>query len=57
MRPAIHSLKYRNLRALAPELGGMLYDYITANPLPADVLVPVPLHSRRLRERGRRGNA
>jgi ComF family protein len=33
-------------------LGQWLGDYLTANPLPADVLVPVPLHHKRLRERG-----
>jgi ComF family protein len=27
-------------------------DYLDRNPLPADVLVPVPLHPKRLRERG-----
>ncbi len=52
MRRAIHDLKYRNLRALAPPLARLLYDYLTANPMPAEVLVPVPLHHRRLRERG-----
>ena len=30
----------------------MLADYLAAYPLPAEVLVPVPLHGRRLRERG-----
>ncbi len=52
MREAIHNLKYRNLRALAAPLAGLLYDYLTTNPLPAGVLVPVPLHQKRLRERG-----
>ncbi|MDO8568047.1 MAG: ComF family protein [Dehalococcoidales bacterium] len=52
MRKAIHELKYRNLRALAGPLAGMLFDYLRANPIPADVLVPVPLHRKRLRERG-----
>jgi len=52
IRRAVHELKYRNLRALAPLLAGLLYDYLVANPLPADVLVPVPLHRKRLRERG-----
>jgi ComF family protein len=52
IRQAIHELKYRNLRALAPLLAGWLYDYLVENPLPADVLVPVPLHRKRLRERG-----
>jgi ComF family protein len=52
MRQAIHQLKYRNLRALAVPLAELLNDYLTANPLPGEVLVPVPLHPRRLRERG-----
>jgi len=44
MRQAVHELKYRNLRALAAPLGGMLAEYLNANPIPADVLVPVPMH-------------
>jgi len=52
MRQAIHQLKYRNLRALAVPLAKLLRDYITNNPMPAEVLVPVPLHQKRLRERG-----
>ncbi len=52
MRQAIHQLKYRNLRALTVPLAELLNDYLTANSLPGEVLVPVPLHPRRLRERG-----
>lgn len=52
MRKAIHQLKYRNLRAIAGPLAGLLSDCLTAYCMPADVLVPVPLHSKRLRERG-----
>jgi ComF family protein len=52
IRRAVHELKYRNLRSLAPSLAGLLHDYLVANPLPGDVLVPVPLHRKRLRERG-----
>ena len=52
IRQAIHQLKYRNLRALAPHLAKLLQDYITNNPVPGEVLVPVPLHKKRLRERG-----
>jgi ComF family protein len=52
IRRAIHELKYRNLRGLAPLMAGMLYDYLVVNPLPADVLVPVPLHRNRQRDRG-----
>jgi ComF family protein len=52
IRRAIHELKYRNIRALAEPLAGLLHGYLLAHPVPADVLVPVPLHPRRLRERG-----
>lgn len=52
IRRAVHELKYRNLRAIAVTLAGLLYDYLKENPLPGDVLVPVPLHPKRLRERG-----
>ena len=52
MRQAIHELKYRNLRALAAPLVKLLQDYLITNPVPGEVLVPVPLHRKRLRERG-----
>jgi len=52
MRQAIHQLKYRNLRALAVPLAKLLNDYLAINPVPGKVLVPVPLHQKRLRERG-----
>ena len=52
MREAIHKLKYQNLRALAVPLAEMLQEYLIASPLDIDVLVPVPLHRKRLRERG-----
>jgi competence protein ComFC len=52
IRRAIHELKYRNLRTLAPALAGCLYDYLKENLVPGDVLMPVPLHRKRQRERG-----
>lgn len=51
-REAVHSLKYRHFKALAGPLGDLLADYLVANPLPAEVIMPVPLHPGRLRERG-----
>ncbi len=30
----------------------LLNDYLTTSPVPGEVLVPVPLHQKRLRERG-----
>ena len=41
-----------SLRALAVPLAGLLREYLKANPIPGEVLVPVPLHKKRLRERG-----
>jgi ComF family protein len=52
IRQAIHQLKYNHFKALAPSLAQLMYEYLKAKPLPAEVLVPVPLHPHRLRERG-----
>ena len=52
VRKAIHQLKYQNLRGLAPLLAKLLQDYLTGSPVSGEVLVPVPLHPKRLRERG-----
>jgi ComF family protein len=52
MREAIHRLKYSNSQDLAAPLGEMMVSYWREAPFPADVIVPVPLHTRRLRERG-----
>lgn len=52
MREAVHQFKYKNLRALSQTLGFLLADYFVNYPLPAEVIVPVPLHPKRLKERG-----
>jgi len=52
IRESIHQLKYRNLRMMAGRLAELLSDYLDVNPVPGDILVPVPLHPKRLRERG-----
>lgn len=52
LRSAIHHFKYENRQALAEPLTSLLQDCWQRQPFPADVLVPVPLHERRLRERG-----
>ena len=52
IREAVHDLKFRNPRASAPCLGRLLSRYFLEKPLPAGFLVPVPLHRRRLRQRG-----
>ncbi len=52
VRKAVHQLKYRNLKAISPCLAGLLANYLRSDPLAGEAIVPVPLHPRRLRERG-----
>jgi competence protein ComFC len=52
IREAIHQFKYQNLRSLTGLFGLLLKDFWMPDPLPVDLVVPVPLHSRRLKERG-----
>ena len=52
IRDAIHALKYRGVRAAADSLGALMAEFAQEKSVSADVLIPVPLHSRRLRSRG-----
>lgn len=52
IRPAIHFLKYRNHKAVVTALANILVQAYQRYGLAADVIVPVPLHPARLRERG-----
>jgi ComF family protein len=52
LRETIHCFKYSNLQALAIPLGELMGHYWERHPLPTEVIVPVPLHQHRLRERG-----
>ena len=52
IRRAIHSFKYEDVRALAPVLADALASDPRLRRLEADALAPVPLHERRLHERG-----
>lgn len=53
VRDALHAFKFGGRRALAGPLGDLTAELGPVLPLAAvDVLVPVPLHPRRLRERG-----
>ncbi len=52
LEAAVHALKYGKRPDLARPLGDLLHDPWTELALEADALVPVPLHPRRLRERG-----
>ena len=52
LRDAVHRFKYDGLSVLATPLGELMAAYLMEHPLPADVLVPVPLHPARVRDRG-----
>lgn len=52
IKESVHLFKYRGVKAAAPELARLLADYLKLHPLAGDVIMPVPLHPRRLRERG-----
>ncbi len=49
---AIYRFKYKGLRRLAVPLAEIMHRYLLENHIPADILMPVPLHGSRLRERG-----
>ncbi len=51
-RKVIHQFKYKNLKILAGPLAILISNYLNLNPMEGEVLVPVPLHPKRLRERG-----
>ncbi len=52
LREAIHHLKYKGHTALVKPLGNLMATHWQQHPMPADVVVPVPLHATRLHERG-----
>lgn len=52
LREAVHHLKYRGCVELAQPLGQLMAEYLKEHPMLCDVVVPVPLHVTRLRERG-----
>ncbi|MBI4338515.1 MAG: ComF family protein [Chloroflexi bacterium] len=52
VRHMVHALKYQGIRALAQPLGELMADFSRQAKLPAQGLVPVPLHPKRERERG-----
>ena len=52
LREAIHQFKYSYVQELAEPLSEMLISFWQQNPFPVRAIVPVPLHARRLRERG-----
>ena len=49
---AVHELKYHSIKAMAVYLATLMADYMRENQVPGETLIPVPLHSKRLRQRG-----
>lgn len=52
LRQAVHAIKYEGATVLQGVLGEILADYWQRLPLVVDVIVPVPLHPSRQRQRG-----
>lgn len=52
LREAVHSLKYQNARSISLALGARLAECLRQLAWPVDAIVPVPLHSSRISERG-----
>lgn len=52
VRNALHRLKYRRDVGLGDVLAAQLSEYVSALNWPVDLVVPVPLGQKRLRERG-----
>ncbi len=52
MKDVVHALKYHNFRSLSQPMADLMAGYLSCNQIPGDILVPVPLHRRRLKERG-----
>jgi ComF family protein len=52
VRQAILQLKYKHLKAVSTPLAQLLADFLDSHPLKGEVIVPVPLHRKRLRQRG-----
>jgi ComF family protein len=51
LREAIHQFKYRPCRALGKPLGEWMVDRVRVL-IGIDIIIPVPLHTKRLRQRG-----
>jgi len=52
LQQAIHALKYGNLTAVAPRLGGLMAATWRQYGRDVDMLIPVPLHPSRQKSRG-----
>lgn len=51
-REVVHRLKYSGLRVMAVPMGIAMGQHLKRHQVSPDIIVPVPLHRKRLRERG-----
>lgn len=51
-RRAVHALKYRDLRAIAPVMGNLMADVFAEAQPEVDLIIPMALHPTRTRRRG-----
>jgi competence protein ComFC len=51
-REVVHKLKYSGLRVMAEPMGVAMAQHAERHRIAPDIIVPVPLHRKRLRERG-----
>lgn len=52
VRQAILQLKYKHLKAVSTPLAQLLAEFLRSQPMKGEMILPVPLHPKRLRERG-----
>ncbi len=52
IRQAVHDLKYHHIKALSGLMADYLAEYLKANPVPGDAIMPVPVHKNRIKQRG-----
>lgn len=52
VRDMIHSIKYKDKRSTAYTMAAMIFEILDKNPAKFDIIVPVPIHRKKLRKRG-----
>lgn len=52
VRDMVHSLKYKDKRNIAYTVAAMMWEVIDKSGIDFDMIVPVPIHSKKLKKRG-----
>lgn len=52
VRDMVHGLKYKDKRNIAYTMAAMIWEIIDKSGIRFDIIVPVPIHSRKLKKRG-----